>query len=96
MQIPNFSKIRSKIFEKYIFLNIALFSCRECQTLSYDMRIIILLLIMKEKQAFLCKYLIFQKFYLNFLKNNILKISLHGLVKNVRPFHLICKLLFYC
>ena len=55
MQIPNYSKIRSKIFGKYFFLNIALFSCRECQTLSYDMRILILLLIMKEKQAFLCK-----------------------------------------
>ena len=96
MQIPNFSKIRSKIFEKYIFLNIALFSCRECQTLSYDMRIIILLLIMKEKQAFLCKYVIFRKFGLKFLENNFSKISLPFLVEDAKPFHLICELLFYC
>ena len=38
MQVQNFSKIRSKIFEKYFFENIASFPCRECQTLSLDMR----------------------------------------------------------
>ena len=43
MQIRNFSKIQSKIFENYFFENIALFSCKECQTLSSDMQIIILL-----------------------------------------------------
>ena len=52
MQVQNFSKICSKIFEKYFFENIVSFSCRECQTLSPDMRIIFLLSIMKEKQAF--------------------------------------------
>ena len=55
MQIPNISKIQSKFFE-----NNASFSCRECQTLSSGMRIIILLLIMEE-QAFLCKCVIFRK-----------------------------------
>ena len=49
MQIPNFSKIRSKIFEQSFFENIASFSGRECQTLSSDMRIIFLLSIMKEE-----------------------------------------------
>ena len=49
MQIRNFSKIRSKIFENYFSENIASFSCRGCQTLSSDMRIIILLFIMKEE-----------------------------------------------
>ena len=49
MQVQNFSKIRSKIFEKYFFENIASFSCRECQTLSSDMRIIFLLSIMKKE-----------------------------------------------
>ena len=34
------------------FKNIASFLCRGCQTLSSDMQIIILLLIMKEEQAF--------------------------------------------
>ena len=68
MQVQNFSKICSKIFENYFFENIASFSCRGCQTLSSDRRIIILLLIMKEQQAFLCKYKIFQKFSLKFLK----------------------------
>ena len=48
MQVQNFSKIRFKIFEKYFFENSALFSCRECQPLSPDMRIIFLLSIMKE------------------------------------------------
>ena len=43
MQVQNFSKIRSKIFEKYF-----------------------------------------------------LKISLHFLVEDGKPFHLICELLFYC
>ena len=38
----------------------------------------------------------FQKFNLNFLKNNFLKISLHFLVEDGKSFHLICKLLFYC
>ena len=52
MQIPNFLKIQSKIFEKHFFENIASFSCRGCQTLSSDMQIIILLSIMKEEQAF--------------------------------------------
>ena len=90
VQIRIFSKIRSKIFE-----NIISFSCRGCQALSSDMRITILLLTMREKQEFFCKYLIFRKFDLKFL-NNILKISLHFLVENVNPFHLICELLFYC
>ena len=49
MQVQNFSKIRSKIFEKYFFENIASFSCRGCQTLSPDMRIIFLLSIMKDE-----------------------------------------------
>ena len=53
-QIRNFSKIQSKIFEKYFFENIASFSCRGCQTLSSDMRIIFLLSIMKEEWAFFC------------------------------------------
>ena len=52
MQAQNFSKIRSKIFEKYFFENIASFSCRGCQTLLPDMRIIFLLSIMKEEWAF--------------------------------------------
>ena len=51
MQISNFSKIQSKIFEIF-FLNIATFSYRRSQTLSSDMRIIFLLSIMKEEQAF--------------------------------------------
>ena len=95
VQIPIFSKIRSKNFEKYFFENITSFSCRRCQALSSDMRITILLIIMREKQKFLCKYLIFRKLDLKFLRNNILKISLHFLVENVKPFHLICELLFY-
>ena len=49
MQVLKFSKIRSKIFEKYSFENIVSFSCRGCQTLSPDMRIIFLLSIMKEE-----------------------------------------------
>ena len=49
MQIHNFSKIQSKIFENYFFENIATFSCRESQIISSDMRIIILLFIMKEE-----------------------------------------------
>ena len=49
MQIRNFSKIQSKIFEKYFFENIGTFSCRGSQTLSSDMQIIILLFIMKEE-----------------------------------------------
>ena len=48
MQVQIFPKIRSKIFEKLFFENIILFSCRGCQTVSSDMRIIILLFIMKE------------------------------------------------
>ena len=52
LQIRIFLKIRSKIFEKYFFENIASFSCRGCQTLSPDMRIIFLLSIMKEEWAF--------------------------------------------
>ena len=52
MQVQNFSKIRSKIFEKYFVENTASFSCRGCQTLSSDMRIIFLLSIMKEEWAF--------------------------------------------
>ena len=39
MQVRNFSKILSKIFEKYYFENIASISCRGCQTLSPDVRI---------------------------------------------------------
>ena len=96
VQIQIVSKIRSKILEKYFFENITSFSCRWCQALSSDMQITILLLIMREKQEFLCKYLIFRKFDLTFLKNNILKISLHFLLENVKPFHLICELLFHC
>ena len=50
MEIHTFLKIRSKIFENiFFFENIASFSCRGCQTLSSDMRIIILLFIMKEE-----------------------------------------------
>ena len=49
MQIRNFSKSQSKIFEKYFFENIATFSCRGYQTLSPDMQIIFLLSIMKEE-----------------------------------------------
>ena len=52
MQIRNFSKIQSKIFEDYFFENIATFSCRGSQTLSSVMRIIILLFIMKEELTF--------------------------------------------
>ena len=48
MQIRNFSKIQSKICENYFFENIATFSCRGSQTLSSDMRIIILLFITEE------------------------------------------------
>ena len=48
IQIRNFSKIQSKIFENYFFENIATFSYRGSQTLSSDMRIIILLSIMEE------------------------------------------------
>ena len=48
IQISNFPKIRSKIFEKYFFENIASLSCRGCETLSSDVRIIILLLPMEE------------------------------------------------
>ena len=39
----------SQIFENYFFENIAKFSCRGSQTLSSDMRIIILLFIIKNK-----------------------------------------------
>ena len=49
MQVQNFSKIRSKILENFFFENIASFSCRGCQPLSPDMRIIFLLSIMKEE-----------------------------------------------
>ena len=49
MQIRNFSEIQSKIFENYFFENIATFSGRGSQPLSSDMRIIILLFIMKEE-----------------------------------------------
>ena len=49
MQVQNFSESRSKIFEKYFFENIASFSCRGCQILSPDIRIIFLLSIMKEE-----------------------------------------------
>ena len=52
------------------------------------MRITILLLIYREEQEFVCKYLIFQKFDLKCLKNNFLKISLCFLVENVKPFHM--------
>ena len=86
-------------FLKNIFLKISfpfLVEAAKPQALSSDMRITILLLIMREKQEFLCKYLIFRKFDLKFLKNNILKISLHFLVENVKPYHMICELLFYC
>ena len=48
MQVQIFSKIRSKIFGKYFFENIASFSCRGCQTLSPDMRIIFLVSIVEE------------------------------------------------
>ena len=49
MQVQNFAKIRSKIFEKYFLENIASFSCRGWKALSPDMRIIFLLSIMKEE-----------------------------------------------
>ena len=49
MQIRNFSKIQSKIFENYFFENIATFSYRGSQILLSDMRIIILLFILKEE-----------------------------------------------
>ena len=49
MQIRNFSKIQFEIFEKYFLENIATFSYRGSQILSSDMRIIILLFIMKEE-----------------------------------------------
>ena len=49
MQVQNFSKNRFKIFEKYFFENIASFSCRGCQTLSLDIKLIFLLSIMKEE-----------------------------------------------
>ena len=52
MQVQNFSKIRCKIFENYFSENIASFSCRGCQTLSSDMRIIFLLSIMNEECVF--------------------------------------------
>ena len=39
MQVQNFSKIRSKIFEKYFFENISSFSYRGWLALSPDMRI---------------------------------------------------------
>ena len=52
MQVQNFSKICCKLFEKYFFENIASFSCRGCQTLSPDMRIIFLLSIMEEQAIF--------------------------------------------
>ena len=61
VQIRIFSKILSKIFEKYFFENIISFSCRGCQALSSDMRIVILLLIMKEEQAFLMQIRNFSK-----------------------------------
>ena len=47
MQIRNLSKIWSKIFEKYLFENTASFSCRGCQAHLSDVRIVILLFIMK-------------------------------------------------
>ena len=75
MQVQNFSKIRFKIFEKYFFKNSASISCRGCQILSSNMRIIILLLIMKKELGILCKYKIFRKFSLKFLKIIFLKIS---------------------
>ena len=59
------------------------------------MQIIILLLIIKEDQAFLCKYVIFRKFGLKFLKNIFLKISLLFLVEDGKPFHLICECTFF-
>ena len=96
MQMRNFSKILSKILEKYFFDNNTSFSGRDRRALSYDMRIIVLLLIMREAQAFLCKDVLFAKFALKFWKNTFLKISRHFLVENARPFRLIRKLLFYC
>ena len=62
-----FIQIHTHILYIYIYI-IALFSCRECQTLSSDMRIIILLLIMKEAYAFLRKLIILERnshFYAN-------------------------------
>ena len=57
MKIGNFSKIQSKIFEKYIFFeSITSFSCRGCETFSSDMRIIILLSVIKKEQAFSQRY----------------------------------------
>ena len=82
MQIPNFSKIRSKFLEKYLFENIASYSSRECQTLSSDMRIIILLLIMKEEQAFFMQIRNFSKIqskiFENYFSENIASFSCRG------------------
>ena len=49
MQVQHFSKIRPKIFEKYLFENISSFSCRWWLALSRDMQIIFPLSIMKEE-----------------------------------------------
>ena len=49
MQAQNFSKICSKIFEKYFLTISPQFSYRGGQTLAPDMRIIFLLSIMKEE-----------------------------------------------
>ena len=45
--------------------------------------------------AVVSKNAIFRKLGLKFLKNYFLKISLYFLVEDAKPFHLICKLLFY-
>ena len=49
MQVQNFSKIRSKFFEKQFFEIISPFSYRGCQAFSTDTQIIYLLSIMKEE-----------------------------------------------
>ena len=94
MQNVIFRKTLSKIFEKYFFENTATFSCRGCQAHLSDMRTIILLLIMREEQTFLCKYVTFRKFILKFLKNIFSKISLHFLLEADKAFHLICDCYF--
>ena len=63
MQIRIFPKFGLK-FLKYIFFeNITLFSYRECQVLLPDMRIVILLLIMREEQAFFMQIRNFSKIW---------------------------------
>ena len=59
------------------------------------MRIVILLLIMKEEQAFFMQIRNFSKIQSKIFEIIFLKISLHFLVEEAKPFHLICELSFY-